>query len=124
MTDTKLAGWPGFKYVPVPEIVGRKTMRSLRTMRRNLQRYFESSGWPEFAARLAAIRANPRNNGERKRILFEALQNDYIAEVRKRMSAAAPPAADPAVVPVAEAAPEVLPESGSDPELLEELGVS
>lgn len=125
MEKVKLSGWPGFKYVPIPEIVGLKTMRTLRTARRDLQRFFETSGYPEFAMRLAAIRANPRNNGERKRILFEALQNDYIAEVRKRNSPAAvaiPPTTDTG--PVAETEVAVLPEPTADAEVSDEVGVS
>jgi hypothetical protein len=86
MSEPKKTGWPGFGYFQIPEVLHRKTMRTLRTARRDLQRFFESRGYPEFAMRLAAIRANPRNNGERKRQLFEVLQNDYITEVRKRQT--------------------------------------
>ncbi len=121
MTQPKVTGWPGFGYFQIPEVLHRKTTRTLRTARLNLQRFFETSGYPEFAARLAAIRANPRNNGERKRVLFEALQNDYIAEVRRRNTPVAPAASEmstpvavpaPVTVGVAEAPVAELPDEG------------
>ena len=112
MNEPKKTGWPGFKYVPVPEIVHRRTMRTLRTARRDLQRFFETSSYPDFAARLAAICANPRNGGEHKLRLFEALQNDYIAEVRKRQGSVAVPS--PVADGVAEAEASELPDTGGE----------
>jgi hypothetical protein len=80
--------WSGFNYEPVPEIANRVARRKARAERKSMLRFFGDRGFGTLAARMLALKLNPRLNAVQKREQFARILDDYVAEINRRKTEA------------------------------------
>jgi len=104
-----MSNWKTLGYEPNVAIATRLQLRQVRTARRTMLRFFNAHGHFVFAARLQAIRDNPRLNGATKRIQFQKVLDDYARSVNPQ-----PQATETSSVEMERDALVVLPSAGAD----------
>lgn len=69
--------WPGFKYEPVRDLMGRHISRYLRIQRKNMRRFFTERGIFDLAQRLDVIRKDSAMGMLEKNRKFQEILNEY-----------------------------------------------
>jgi hypothetical protein len=69
--------WNKVRYVRIEAIKNKLQARQQRTERKNFLRYLRGTLYVDLAARVHAIRINPRLTGEQKREQFKRVLDDY-----------------------------------------------